>query len=172
MTEQIDEESPLTGQIDLASKARHRRIVIKKKIDQAERGDELSGKAVLQAAAAAIYLVTEKKPIDDGDIEALRFVHKAFLLYLNERVQLEKALGIANEVRGRPKKVDISIFLALAMDRELDAQLKRGEEKVIKRAKKRVSVEHEASLSTVEKAWEAHGGEKGHEMRKALLEHN
>ncbi|MBA4143370.1 MAG: hypothetical protein H0X43_10310 [Nitrosospira sp.] len=157
------EEPPLTGQIDLVPN-KHRGKVIGDKIKEARAGDVLAGKATLQAATAALYLITKKKPIDAGDFEALRFLHKALQDYLYDGIDLHRALCIENE-GGRPRERDTSIFLAIAMDREIDEQLKRGDELSIERALDRVAREGKVSASQAEKAWLDHGGKKGHDYR-------
>ena len=155
-------------QLDFSPKEKHREEVVQKKINSAKEGDELSGRAILQNAATALYLITENKPIDRGDIAALR-LYEALRDYLDKDIPIERALCIENEVRGRPRKVDTSIYIVLAMDHELDNQLKRGDDFSIERAMEHVENEEGVSVSTVEKAWAKHESKKGHERRKYIL---
>jgi len=152
-------------QLDFSPKERHREGVVEKKIDSAKEGNELSGRAILQDAATALYLITENKPIDRGDIAALRFIHEALRDYLDKDIPIERALCIENEVRGRPRKVDTSIYIVLAMDHELDNQLKRGDDFSIERAMEHVANQEGISVSTVEKAWAKHESKKGYACR-------
>jgi hypothetical protein len=173
MTRRIDEEPPLTGQIDLVSN-KHRGKVIEDKITKAKGGNVLSGKAMLQAATMALYLITEKKPIDTGDFKALQFLHKALRDHLYDGIHLPRALCIENE-GGRPKVADTSAFLVVAMDREIEEQIKRGGDFSIERARERVAKEEGVSASQVEKAWlkyhgEHHWKERNRELWKRVEE--
>ena len=162
-------EMTLIEQLDFSPKEKHREEVVRKKIDSAKEGNELSGRAILQDAATALYLITKNKPIDRGEYVGLRFIHEALRDYLDKDIPIERALCIENEGRGRPRKVDVSIFLVLEMDREIDKQLKRGEELSIERATERVANEESVSASLVNKAWLKYGGKGGYERRKKLL---
>jgi hypothetical protein len=178
MNKRIDEELPLTGQIDLLPN-KHRGKVIGDRIKEARAGKVLPGKvlpgkvlpgpAVLQAATAALYRITEKKPIDTGDFKALQFLHEALRDYLYEDIPLHRALCIENE-GGRPRVTDTSAFLVKALDREIEEQIKRGCDFNIGMARDRVAKKEGVSASKVEKAWLKCGdGRDGWKRRNAEL---
>jgi hypothetical protein len=170
MNKRIDEEPPFTGQIDLVP-SKHRGEVIENKITKARAGKVLSGKGMLQAATVALYLVTEKKPIDTGDFKALQFLHKALRDHLYEGIPLGRALCIEDE-GGRPEVVDTSAFLVKAMDREIEEQIKQGGGFSIGMARDRVAKKEGVSASQVEKAWlKYHGEDHWKERNRELWKH-
>ena len=136
-----------------------------------DKGDDGEARKLLTTAMGALVSAVKSGDIGEADKISLMYVHESLRQFLLVRYKLERAFGVENFKRGRPRKRG-TLFgddqICRKVDDELDAQERRGEKFTVKLALEVVAKNMQVSVPTLKPVWGKKGGKKGYANRKSV----
>ena len=119
----------------------------------------------------ALVSAVKSGDIGEADKISLMYVHESLRQFLLVRYKLERAFGVENFKRGRPRKrgtISRDALICRKVDDELDAQERRGEKLIVKLALEVAAKNMQVSVPKLKPIWEKLGGKKGYANRKSV----